>query len=73
MDLRYRFARKNFATIRGGIAAADFDLSNMFTYFPDWGFGAELSRQTIVGPLRIAAQWTSRIGFNVYASIGMDF
>lgn len=73
MDLRYRIARKNYATIRGGFVVRDYELSNLFTFFPSWGFGAELSRQTIVGPLRIAAQWTTLIGFNFYASIGMDF
>ena len=38
-----------------------------------WAFGAEYSRQTLVGPLRIAAQWARIFGFTMYASVGFDF
>ena len=31
------------------------------------------ARQTVVGPLRVAAQWGRIGGFTVYAGIGFDF
>ena len=38
-----------------------------------WGVGAEYARKTLVGPLKIAAQWGREFGASVYASIGFDF
>lgn len=35
--------------------------------------GMEYARQTIIGPLRVAAQWCDISGFTLYASIGFDF
>jgi hypothetical protein len=33
----------------------------------------EYSRQTMVGPLRLATQWGRYLGVTVYAGIGFDF
>ena len=74
LDLRYRFARKNYITVRGGVYT---DHENLRYIFEDgyrtWAFGAEYARQTIVGPFRLGAQWCQDRGFSVSASIGMDF
>ena len=41
---------------------------------PDlYAFGAEYSRQSIVGPLRFAVQWCTITGVTAYASVGFDF
>jgi hypothetical protein len=38
-----------------------------------WAAGLEYARQSIVGPLRVAAQYCAVGGFSIYASIGFDF
>ena len=73
MDLRYRFARKNFITARGGVTASDRLFKDLIHQYPLYSVGAEYARQTIVGPFRFAAQWNSIYGINLYASIGFDF
>ena len=74
LDLRYCLARKNFLTLRGG-ALADFADWDELTLAPfiEWAVGAEYARQTIVGPLKIAAQWCNTMRFSVFATIGFDF
>ena len=73
LDLRYRFLRKNFVTVRAGIFQRDYDMKYMF-WKPDlYAFGAEYSRQSIVGPLRFAVQWCTITGVTAYASVGFDF
>lgn len=73
LDLRYRFLRKNYVTARASIFERGATLHDLFTGAPVYAFGAEYARQTIVGPLRIAAQWCDITGVTVYASIGFDF
>jgi NTE family protein len=74
MDLRYRFYGKNYLTARAGLYKDGNDLKGMLNFDPICAYGAEISRQTIVGPLRIAAQWCNMDpGFSMYASIGFDF
>jgi NTE family protein len=73
LDLRYCFARKNFVSVRSGVYKDIDSLSDYFVQYGVWAFGAEYARQTIVGPLRVAAQWAKVFGFSVYASIGFDF
>ena len=74
IDLRYRFLGKNYITARTGMIKDGNSLHNMLNVSPIYAFGAEISRQTIVGPLGIAAQWCNfDPGFSVYASIGFDF
>ena len=74
LDLRYCLARKNFITLRGGtyfdfIRFVDGDKDSDFL----WAVGAEYGRQTIVGPLKIGAQWCNNTGFSISGSIGFNF
>ena len=73
MDLRYCFARKNFLTARTGVYTDVDRPSELFSLPGTWCYGLEYGRQTIVGPLRVAAQWAKNFGFSAYASIGFDF
>ncbi|MBR6858007.1 MAG: patatin-like phospholipase family protein [Bacteroidales bacterium] len=73
LDLRYRFLRKNYVTARGGLFMRDSDFKFMFMGQQLWAAGIEYSRQSIVGPLRVAAQYCDVVGFSIYASIGFDF
>ena len=73
VDLRYKFLRKNYLTVRSGVLIRGESLEHYFGYGKYWAFGGEFSRQSIVGPLRLAAQWGPVGGFSVYASIGFDF
>ena len=73
LDLRYRFARKNYVTARGGVFNDAYNFREFFDAYPSWTVGLEYARQTLVGPLKLAAQWCDITGFSVYASIGFDF
>jgi len=73
LDLRYCFARKNYFTIRSGLLIRADELRSYVAGTRYWAFGAEIARQTMLGPLRLAAQWGRVGGFSVYASIGFDF
>ena len=73
LDLRYRFARKNFATARGGLFVDGYTLRELTFVVPDYAFGLEYGRQTMVGPLKLAVQWCDITGVTAYASIGFDF
>ena len=73
LDLRYRFLRKNYVTARAGMFKRDDSLEGVYRVTPIYAFGAEYSRQSIVGPLRVAVQWCDISGLTAYASIGFDF
>ena len=73
LDLRYSFLRKNYLTVRGGVYQDVDYLELLFRQDPIWAVGAEYARQTMVGPLRLAAQWAPAFGLTMYASIGFDF
>ena len=73
VDLRYCFLRKNYITARTGMFVDTFYLEELCYSSPWWAFGAEYARQTMVGPLKVAAQWSRISGVSVYASIGFDF
>jgi NTE family protein len=73
LDLRYRFATKNFVTARGGFFTDVYNLNELAYTLPEFAFGLEYGRQTMVGPLKIAAQWSELTSFTAYASIGFDF
>ena len=73
LDLRYRFLRKNYVTARAGMFLRDDTIKELYHVSPIYAFGAEYSRQSIVGPLRIAVQWCDITKLTVYASIGFDF
>ena len=73
VDLRYCFLRKNYLTARTGMFLDSFNLEDIKYSAPFWAYGAEYARQTMVGPLKFAAQWSRIFGFSAYASIGFDF
>jgi hypothetical protein len=73
LDLRYCFSHKNFVTLRTGSICDDYAFKEFINQTPVWAFGAEYGRETMVGPMRIAAQWSRISGFTGYASIGFDF
>ena len=73
LDLRYRFLRKNFVTARAGMFKRDDSFGELLTVSPVTAFGVEYSRQSLVGPLRVAIQWCDITGVTAYASIGFDF
>jgi hypothetical protein len=74
LDLRYRFASKNFITARCGAFFDDYEISNFVRVSPASAYGVEYARQTIVGPLRVAVQYCPRLtGLTAYAGIGFDF
>ncbi len=73
LDLRYGFGRKNYITVRGGVFSDIYSLDTFSAEDMMWGVGAEYARKTLVGPLKIAAQWGREFGASVYASIGFDF
>ena len=73
LDLRYRFARKNFVTARGGLFTDGYTLNEITFVSPEYAFGLEYGRQTMVGPFKLAAQWCRLTGVTAYASIGFDF
>ena len=51
----------------------DDSLEGVYRVTPIYAFGAEYSRQSIAGPLRLAVQWCDITGLTAYASIGFDF
>ena len=74
LDLRYCFSRKNFVTLRGGFLHDADSWKNFFkSPIQAWAIGAEYARQSIVGPIKIGAQWCDNFGFSISASLGFDF
>ena len=73
LDLRYGFGRKHYITIRGGAFSDIYSLDTLSAEDMIWGVGAEYALKTLVGPLKVAAQWGPGFGASVYASIGFDF
>ncbi|MBR3387268.1 MAG: patatin-like phospholipase family protein [Bacteroidales bacterium] len=73
LDLRYRFLRKNFITARAAMFKRDDTFKGLLDVYPIYAFGAEYSRQSVVGPLRIAVQYCDITKLTLYAGIGFDF
>ena len=73
LDLRYAFGRKHYITVRGGVFSDIYSLDALSAEDFVWGVGAEYALKTLVGPLKVAAQWGPEFGASVYASIGFDF
>ena len=73
MDLRYCFLRKNYITLRSAVENDAYVVKSLFSNTPLMALGVEFARQTMVGPLRIAAQLGPILGFCMYASVGFDF
>ena len=74
LDLRYRFTEKDFITLRGGFFMNCVKIPHGLLMLEKlWAVGAEYARKTIVGPLKVGAQWCDETKFTVSASIGFDF
>ncbi|MCR5277600.1 MAG: patatin-like phospholipase family protein [Bacteroidales bacterium] len=73
VDLRYCFLRKNYITLRSAVENDAYVVKSLFSNTPLMALGVEYARQTMVGPLRIAAQLGPILGFCMYASVGFDF
>lgn len=73
IDLRYRFLGKNYITARSGLYVDGYSLRQLPEMGRFWVFGTEFSRQTMVGPLRLAVQWGRLVGLTAYASVGFEF
>ena len=74
LDLRFRLDHKNFITLRGGVFQDKDVLVDLFRTRPTaYAFGAEFGRKTLIGPLKIGAQWCDKTGFSVSLSAGFDF
>ena len=74
LDLRYRVGRVDYLTLRGGLFNDDYNLTDYFNSYPVYAIGAEYSRQSIAGPLKLAFQWCNIVdGISAYVSVGFDF
>ena len=74
LDFRFRIANKNFVTARCGAFTDNYALKDFFLFTPILAYGLEFSRQTIVGPFRLAVQYCPWMtGVTAYAGIGFNF
>jgi NTE family protein len=74
MDVRFRLNHKNYLTVRGGVFQNKSVLADLVRTRPTaYAFGAEIGQKTIVGPMKLGAQWCSMSGFSVALSVGFDF
>ena len=73
LDLRYKFLRKNYVTLRGGAFIDSYTLPDLLVTYPIWAVGVEYARSTMVGPFKLAVQRCNVNGFSAYVSIGFDF
>ena len=74
MDVRFRLNHKNFLTLRGGVFQDKEVLADLFRTRPTaYAFGAEIGQKTIIGPMKLGAQWCDKTGFSVALSVGFDF
>ena len=73
LDLRYRFLRKNYLTVRAGMFSRGESVRDVCYVHPIGAAGVEYSRQSVAGPLHLAFQYCPITGLTAYASIGFDF
>ena len=74
LDFRFCLTRKNYLTARTGVYFDDYSLRDLFNQIPNYAFGLEYGRQTVVGPFKLALQWSHAVPtLSVFASIGFDF
>ena len=73
LDLRAR-AGRTFITARGGMYQTTQELGTFFSSpLQAWAVGAEVGRQTPLGPLKIGASWCNYSHFTMHASFGFVF
>ena len=74
LDVRFRLNHKNFLTVRGGVFQDKAQLVDLVkTPLSAYAFGAEIGQKTIIGPMKLGAQWCNKTGFSVALSVGFDF
>ena len=74
LDVRFRLNHKNFLTVRGGVYQNKSQFGDLFkSPLSAYAFGAEIGQKTIVGPMKLGAQWCNKTGFSVALSVGFDF
>ena len=74
LDVRFRLNHKNFLTVRGGVFQDKSKLADLVkSPLSAYAFGAEIGQKTIVGPMKLGAQWCNKTGFSVALSVGFDF
>ncbi len=74
LDVRFRLNHKNFLTVRGGVYQDKSRIADLFKTRPTaFAVGAEIGQKTIVGPMKLGAQWCDKTGFSVALSVGFDF
>ena len=71
MDLRYRFARKDYITLRGGVFHNPGSWREFFVTAPQvWATGLEYGRKTALGPLTIGFSWCNITKLTANFSLG---
>ena len=74
MDIRFRLNHKNFLTVRGGVLQDKGKVADLVkTPLSAYAFGAEIGQKSIIGPMKLGAQWCDKTGFSVALSVGFDF
>ena len=74
LDVRFRLNHKNFLTLRGGVFQDKSVLADLVRTRPTaFAVGAEIGQKTIIGPMKLGAQWCDMTGFSVALSVGFDF
>ncbi|MBR5431180.1 MAG: patatin-like phospholipase family protein [Bacteroidales bacterium] len=74
LDVRFRLNHKNFLTLRGGVFQDKGKLDDLLkSPLSAYAFGAEIGQKTIIGPMKLGAQWCDKTGFSVALSVGFDF
>ena len=74
LDVRFRLNHKNFFTVRGGMFQDKSKLADLVrTPLSAYAFGVEIGQRTIIGPMKLGAQWCNKTRFSVALSVGFDF
>ena len=74
LDVRFRLNHKNYLTVRGGVFQDKGKLADLVrTPLSAYAFGVEIGQKTIIGPMKLGAQWCDKAGFSVALSVGFDF
>ena len=74
LDIRFRLNHKNFLTVRGGAFQNKSVLADLVrTPLTAYAFGAEIGQKSVIGPMKLGAQWCNLSGFSVALSVGFDF
>ncbi len=75
LDFRATLVKNLYATLSGTWAIdADSMMTSFEEFNPNWfGVSAEVAYNSVIGPLRARAQWSSAFGLTAYVGFGFDF